>query len=125
VANADDPLNEKHNQPLPIRPSTWAVVYDGMHAVVNEPGGSGHEALLASGLNNTDLKIYGKTGSTESPNNAWFATFISDAAGRALSLALVVEGGQRGSSDAAPLAMKIITLCRNEGYIGSKISDSQ
>ncbi len=122
VSDPDDPLNEKHNQTLPIRLSTLAVVYDGMHAVVNEQGGSGYEALLASGLKNTDLKIYGKTGSTERPDNAWFAAFITDNAGRALSLALVVEGGQRGSSDAAPLAMKIITLCRNEGYIGSKIN---
>ena len=59
-----------------------------------------------------------ETGSTESPYNAWFAGFAADPRGRAISIAVVVEGGQHGSTDAAPLAKEIIRFCADAGYIG-------
>ena len=103
-----------------ISPQTLDVVRDGMSAVVNESGGTANRqfAPFLAGLAEQDVKVYGKTGSTENPDNAWFAGFAEDGTGRSISIAVVVEGGQHGSSDAAPLARDIIQLCIDAGHIG-------
>ena len=108
---------------LGISLETLAVVYDGMSAVVNEFGGTAYrqfEPFLAT-LAAEDVKVYGKTGSTERPEHAWFGGFAQDSAQRKIAIAVVVEGGQHGSSDAAPLARNIIQLCIEYGYIGKSI----
>jgi cell division protein FtsI/penicillin-binding protein 2 len=89
-----------------------------MSAVVNEPGGTANKEFANSGLASQDVKVYGKTGSTEKPDNAWFAGFATDSANRKIAIALIVEGGQHGSSDAAPLARDIIQFCIDSEYIG-------
>lgn len=103
---------------LNISEMTLGVVYDGMSAVVNEPGGTAYREFYASGLAEQGLEVYGKTGSTEEPENAWFGGFAEDSAGRKLAISVMVEGGQHGSSDAAPLARDIIQFCIDAGYIG-------
>jgi penicillin-binding protein 2 len=103
---------------LGISAETLKVVYDGMYAVVNEPGGTAYKEFAYAGLAEQGIKVYGKTGSTEKPDNAWFSGFAEDSSGRKLAIAVVVEGGQHGSSDAAPLARDIIQFCIEAGYIG-------
>jgi len=103
---------------LRISQETLNIVYDGMGAVVNEPGGTAYREFAYSGLTQYGVKVYGKTGSTEAPDNAWFAGFAKDNADRKLAIAVIVEGGQHGSADAAPLARDIIQFCINAGYIG-------
>ncbi len=126
---------------LNISPQTLEVIYDGMSAVVNETGGTANRefAPVLSAFAEQDVKVYGKTGSTEAPEVAWFAGFAWQLAypestagrpqtqlgdgnaaseGRAIAIAVVVEGGQHGSSDAAPLARDIIQFCIEAGYIG-------
>ena len=108
---------------LGVSLETLAVIYDGMNAVVNETGGTAHtqfEPFLAT-LAAEDVTAYGKTGSTERPEHAWFGGFAQDSAARKIAIAIVVEGGQHGSSDAAPLARDIIQLCIEAGYIGKSI----
>ncbi len=103
-----------------VRVETLAVVYDGMSAVVNEPGGTAYkqfEPFLAT-LAAEDVKVYGKTGSTEKPEHAWFAGFAQDSSSRKIAVAVIVEGGQHGSSDAAPLVRDIIQFCIEAGYLG-------
>jgi len=121
----DDPNNSKSEIRNPkseidlgISPQTLATVYDGMSAVVNEPGGTAYKEFANSGLASQDVKVYGKTGSTEKPDNAWFAGFATDSTNREIAIALIVEGGQHGSSDAAPLAHDIIQFCIDAEYIG-------
>jgi len=107
-------------QDLGIRVETLAVIYDGMSAVVNEAGGTAHkpfEPFLAT-LAAEDVKVYGKTGSTEKPEHAWFAGFAQDSTARKIAVAVVVEGGQGGASDAAPLVRDIIQFCIEAGYLG-------
>jgi len=103
---------------LNISPQTLAIVYDGMSAVVNEPDGTAYKEFAPAGFAEQDIKVYGKTGSTEEPDNAWFAGFAEDSSSRSIAIALVVEGGQHGSADAAPLARDIIQFCIEAGYIG-------
>ena len=105
---------------LGISPETLAVVYDGMHAVVNEMAGTAFGAFdpLLPILDSEDVKVYGKTGSTEAPSHAWFAGFAADSGGEKIAIAVIVEGGQSGAGDAAPLARDIIQLCIHAGYIG-------
>ena len=97
-----------------------AIVYDGRSAVVNERSGTafGPFELFLSIFAGEGVKVYGKTGSTERPFHAGFAGFAADSKGRKLAVAIVVEGGQAGSRDAAPLARDIIQLCISSGYIG-------
>ena len=101
-----------------ISPETLDIVRDGMSAVVNEPGGTAYNEFAYAGFAEQGIKVYGKTGSTEKPDNAWFAGFAEDSTGRSISIAVVVEGGQHGSSDAGPLARDIIQFCIEAKYIG-------
>jgi len=104
---------------LNISPQTLDILLDGMSAVVNEPGGTAYKEFAYSGLAEQGINVYGKTGSTEVPDNAWFAGFAKDSTGRGIAIAVIVEGGQRGSSDAAPLARDIIQFCIEAEYIGN------
>ena len=103
---------------LNISPQTLDVIHNGMSAVVNDPDGTAYREFAPSGLAGQGINVYGKTGSTEQPDNAWFAGFATDATGQGIAIAVVVEGGQRGSSDAGPLARDIIQFCIEAGYIG-------
>ncbi len=103
---------------LSISPTTLQVVYEGMSAVVNESGGTAYKAFERSGLVQQGVKVYGKTGSSERPYHAWFAGFAEDREGAKIALAVVVEGGQHGGSEAGPLAREILKLCVAAGYLG-------
>lgn len=104
---------------LQIPLATLAPVYDGTHAVVNESGGSAYKAFHDSPLYARGVKIYGKTGSTEAPENAWFAGYGEDGRGNRIAIAVVIEGGQRGGSDAGPMGRAILELCAAAGYLGN------
>jgi penicillin-binding protein 2 len=110
--------SESDSNDLNISPETLDVVYDGMHAVVSETGGTAYREFAHSGLTEQGVIVYGKTGSTEEPYVAWFAGFATDSAGRSVAIAVVVEGGQSGPRHAAPLARDIIQFCIEAGYIG-------
>jgi len=112
---------------LGISEGTLAVIYDGMSAVVNETNGTANKefAPVLHTFAQQDVKLYGKTGSTEDPEHAWFAGFAEDSTGRKLAVAVVVEGGQHGSSDAAPLVRDIIQFCIEAGYIGKSLNAMQ
>jgi penicillin-binding protein 2 len=103
---------------LNISPETLDIVRDGMSAVVNEPGGTAYNEFAPAGFAEQGINVYGKTGSTEEPDNAWFCGFAEDGADRSIAIAVVVEGGQHGSRDAAPLARDIIQFCIEAGYTG-------
>ncbi|UCD52130.1 MAG: hypothetical protein JSW27_05730 [Phycisphaerales bacterium] len=109
---------------LPISDLTLQSVYEGMDAVVNEPGGTAYKEFRPSDLARQGVKVLGKTGSTERPYDAWFAGFAEDHEGAKIAFAIVVEGGEHGSSDAAPLARDIVQLCVDKGYVGSAVSAS-
>jgi penicillin-binding protein 2 len=104
---------------LEISRRTLDVIYDGMSAVVNEISGTAHSTFeeVLDSLNDNGIKVYGKTGSTQAPEIAWFGGFAIDSEDRRIAIAVVVEGGQSGSSDAAPLARDIILLCIEHGYL--------
>lgn len=104
---------------LNISKHTLDVVYDGMSAVVNERSGTAYEAFASANLSRHGVHVYGKTGSTERPDSAWFGGFVEDTRGRKLAIAVVIEGGQSGSHDAAPLGCHIVRLCIDAGHIGN------
>ena len=118
VIDEADPFNERHQRRIPAASVSLETVRDGMQAVVNAQGGSGYRAFRDSELIKRGLRIYGKTGSTERPAHAWFTCFAEDRAGRIIIVAVLVEGGSRGSDDAAPLGRGILELCAEAGYIG-------
>jgi len=66
------------------------------------------------------LKIYGKTGSTERPDMAWFECFAEDSADRAVIVVVAVPGGLSGSAFAAPIGRQILQFCYDDGHIGIK-----
>ncbi|MBW8001167.1 MAG: hypothetical protein FVQ80_04000 [Planctomycetes bacterium] len=104
-----------------ISSETLAVVLDGMHAVVSESGGTAYRQFRQVDFEKHGVTVYGKTGSTEGVEVAWFAGFAKDSKGRAIAVAVLVEGGQHGSTDASPLARSIIEFCIDAGYIGEKL----
>lgn len=122
VINEEDPFNERNAHRLPISDRTLSVVRDGMHAVVYEVDGTAYSAFRNSGLLKTDMTFYGKTGSTENPEHAWFECIVEDDFGRAVIITVLVEGGLRGAGEAAPLGIEVIRLCNAAGYIGTKIT---
>lgn len=124
VFDENDPYNESGQRRLPISKNTLSVVRDGMKAVVYEPHGTAYKEFSTPGkksvLFDRGLTIYGKTGSTEKPYHAWFECFAEDRSGRAVVIAVLVERGQRGAGEAAPLGHKILQYCNEAGYIGTR-----
>ncbi|MBW8038910.1 MAG: hypothetical protein FVQ85_02800 [Planctomycetes bacterium] len=123
--NPTSQLPNSDGVPLGISPQNIAVVHDGMSAVVNEPSGTANSQFVESTLPLQAVKVYGKTGSTQAPETAWFAGFATDDAGRSIAIAVLVEGGQRGSTDAAPLGFGIIQLCIDSDYLGPSLQTNQ
>jgi len=122
VMDDSDPFNERRQRQIAVSPTTLKTVREGMSAVVNAEGGSAYRIFHTpkSELFDRGLTIYGKTGSTERPEHAWFECFAEDKAGRIIVVVALVEGGARGSDDAAPLGHTILKLCSDAGYIGTK-----
>jgi len=123
----DEPNDSSSNTiDLGVSSQTLEVIYDGMSAVVSETGGTAYSTFgpILTSLIEQDIKVYGKTGSTQAPENAWFAGFVTDSQNNSIAIALVVEGGQHGSSDAAPLARDIIQFCFDAGYVGKAETQS-
>jgi penicillin-binding protein 2 len=110
--------NEYQGRPIGISPHTLSVVRDGMRAVVNEVGGTAYSKFASSDFSANGVTVYGKTGSTQNPEHAWFAGFAEDSRGRCVAVAILVEGGQLGSKDAAPLARKVLEFCLEANLIG-------
>lgn len=87
---------------VPYRPSTLAVLREGMRAVVER--GSGLAAKIDG------LPMAGKTGSAENPRgrpHAWFAGYAPIEAPRLVVVAFV-EHGFRGGIAAAPVARAVL-----------------
>ena len=124
VFDETDWFNEQYQRRLSLSDRSLQTVRDGMAAVVNKPGGSAYRIFHDSELFRRGLKIYGKTGSTERPEHAWFECFAEDQAGRIIIAVVLVEGGSRGSDDAAPLGHSILTLCNEAGYIGNRPAET-
>lgn len=102
---------------LGISPETMDTVRDGMYAVVNSEGGTANKAFR-SGFRSQGVNVFGKTGSTEAPEHAWFGGFVEDSSGRSLAIAILIEGGKSGGTDASPIAREIVGMCINAGYVG-------
>jgi len=111
---------------LGVSAETMNVVWDGMSAVVNEQNGTANKQFMdfLADFARRDVKIWGKTGSTE-PANAWFAGFAADSQGRSIAMAVVVEGGESGAREAAPLGRDIIQFAIDAEYIGQAQSFQQ
>jgi len=120
LLNEEAAESEFNSVALDISPETMKVVRDGMRAVVNETGGTAYNEFAHAGFDEQGVKVYGKTGSTEAPEHAWFGGFAEDVRDRSIAIAVLVEGGQHGSSDAGPLARDIIQFCIEAGYIGER-----
>jgi penicillin-binding protein 2 len=94
-----------------------SVIYEGMHAVVSEQGGTAQRQFAGSGFEENGIMVFGKTGSTEEPCHAWFAGFAKDSGSKSVAFAILIEGGQHGASDAGPIARDIVSLCIEAGYL--------
>ena len=125
IDDKDDAELESHY--LSISPGTLEVVRDGMHAVVSERSGTAYEEFkgVLDELASSGVTVYGKTGSTERPEHAWFAGFAEDDTGQSIALSVLVEGGEHGSSDAGPIAREVIKFCIEAGYIGRGVQSDE
>lgn len=103
---------------MDITPSSFDTVWEGMSAVVNETNGTAEKVFAPANFPQRDTRVFGKTGSTEAPVNAWFSGFANDSQNRSIAFAVVVEGGLHGGADAGLIASEIITLCIDADYIG-------
>lgn len=107
-------------QRIGLNADAFSIIYEGMHAVISEQGGTAYKQFADSGFEEKGIKIFGKTGSTEKPYHAWFAGFAKDTGGKSIAFAVLIEGGQHGSSDAGPIARDIVSLCLELGYLKQK-----
>ena len=120
IDSAGDFINEAKERRLGLSQRTLDTVRDGMWAVANETSGTAYRVFGPSPLRTErNIKIYGKTGSTQNPSMAWFECFAEEPSGRAVVIVVLVEGGLSGSGEAAPLGEKVLDLCNRAGYIGT------
>jgi len=94
------------NADMQLKKETLRIVQAGMRAVVNEPGGTAYGSRIA------DVAMSGKTGTAQVGSlgtanylgdHAWFIAY-SPSEEPTLAMSVLVEFGQHGSSQAAPIA---------------------
>ncbi|MCX5632854.1 MAG: penicillin-binding transpeptidase domain-containing protein [Phycisphaerae bacterium] len=112
---ASQPADAGYN--LGLNENILSIIYDGTHAVVSEQGGTAFKQFADSGFEEKGIKVFGKTGSTEKPYDAWFAGFAKDSLGKSVAFAVLIEGGQHGASDAGPIARDLLSFCIELGYL--------
>ena len=98
-----------------LKESTWALIRDGLHNVVQE--GPGQMAKINC------AEMFGKTGTAQNPqgkDHAWFVCYATvDGQPSKVAVAVLVEHGLHGASAAAPIAKAVIeAVLRDE--IGPK-----
>jgi penicillin-binding protein 2 len=120
VIDPADPANERGQRRIRLSSSTIAVVRDGLKAVIYESHGTAQKQFKDSELFGRNMTVYGKTGSTENPYVAWFECFAEDNRGRGIIAVVMIEEGQRGAGEAAPLGHEILRYCNEAGYIGTR-----
>lgn len=116
---ATDKNEQIDSTDLNLKPSIINTIREGMNAVVSEQGGTAARAFQNAGFEQKGITVFGKTGSTEEPYLAWFAGFAEDNKKNKIAISVLVEGGQHGSTDAAPIGRDIISFCIEEGYLKS------
>jgi penicillin-binding protein 2 len=85
---------------IPLAPSTWEVVREGMRRVVEEPGGTGSMARIQG------IHVAGKTGTAENPHgkdHAWFVGF-APLENPTIAICVLIENAGFGGTAAAPVA---------------------
>jgi len=104
---------------VPVSDQNLALVREGLHAVVDAPGGTGRraqvEGLAVAGKTGTAQvvrleKTAGKTGlAIPRPyrDHAWFVSF-APAEAPEIVVAVLVEHGGGGGANAAPIAQKVL-----------------
>lgn len=110
-------VNESNGVNLGLSQEILNIVKDGLYAVVNEYGGTAYNEFRPNDFEKNGIKVHGKTGSTEAPENAWFAGFAEYERARGVAFAVIVERGESGAHDAAPLGKKIVEICQRRGYL--------
>lgn len=96
---------------LPISEETLAAIREAMRMVVADPRGTAYRRFTT-----TDLPIYGKTGTAETPPNlphAWFAGYTDAAENTGLpdiAIAVIVENKGEGSDYGAPIFKRVIEI---------------
>ena len=87
-----------------LKDSTWALIREGLHNVVQE--GTGQMAKI------NGAEMYGKTGTAQNPqgkDHAWFVAYATvDNQPSKVAVAVLVEHGLHGASAAAPIAKAVI-----------------
>lgn len=110
-------INDSNGVSFGIAREVIKHIRKGMYGVVNEYGGTAYTPFRSADFEKDGVTVYGKTGSTEAPENAWFAGFAEYEEGKGIALSVIVEGGESGSHDAAPLGRKIIEIAQKHGYL--------
>jgi len=120
---------------LPLSPDAVAAVHEGMRQVVHHHRGTAHRYLDGPELDALGFEFCGKTGTAQVPpqwidsdgdgradqvvrsgDHAWFAGF-APAGNPQIAFAVLVEYAGSGGSNAGPIALDIVRICRDFGYI--------
>ena len=93
-----------------MKPETLRLVRDALNSVIEE--GTGYMARIKG------VKMYGKTGSAQNPHgedHAWFVAYgtVGDEPAK-IAVAVLVEHGAHGSTEAAPIAKSVIEAVLEE-----------
>ena len=89
----------------------WDHIWNGMFDVVNGDQGSGWRAKI----NDSDIKLFGKTSTAENPHgepHAWFIGFF-EMQDTTYSIVVMIENGGGGGAIASPIAGDIVSYYVN------------
>jgi penicillin-binding protein 2 len=83
------------------------AVANGLHLAASAPGGT--SADVFAGWPQTQLPVYGKTGTAQTPrgDQSWYVAYVPDPK-RPIVIAVTVEQGGFGAATAAPIACRML-----------------
>ncbi len=104
-----------------LKDSTWALIREGLHSVVDE--GTGRAAQIKG------AEVYGKTGTAQNPHgkdHAWFVSYATvNGEPSRVAVAVLVEHGEHGASAAAPIAKAVIEAVLRSDLPGKQARPAQ
>lgn len=98
---------------IDLKDKTYDLIYKALRKVVSD--GTGKLADVKG------VDVYGKTGTAQNPHgkdHAWFVAFAKKEDKNPISISVIIEHGEHGSSAAAPIAREII-----KAYFLTKVDD--
>ncbi|WP_426657559.1 peptidoglycan D,D-transpeptidase FtsI family protein [Fervidobacterium islandicum] len=113
--------------PLNVPENVWNTLIDGLEQVTTVQGPASSGGTAAKSFQGFEITVAGKTGTAQThsgPPHAWFVGFAPSRSPK-YSVLVLVENGESGGHNAAPLARKVFDFMLQNGFFDESSEENK